>query len=343
MSVRLACRALVRFAVPLALLVAAACAVPEGVVEGAFHVSSTPGRVRVTGWALDPDVAAPIQVHVLVSGRMAGAGTAGLARPDLARDGVVPSIGYDLTVPATAGNHQVCVYGIDDSSGPDTLLGCRDIRVGVAIGPVDPRYRASLLTSAADRQETIAVTVAGSSTSLSAAAGNQDGNIRFVFVDAAGPVLADQQTCATWSDQTGHFNQQGVALRVSDDGPTRAITVSKNVWGGVADVFNVHLWDTSQAGGGIRYLAGESLGAALHVDGQLAPLPWRICARVVGRVLSFKVWPAGQSEPSWTNPTYSRSLQLPADAPATGRPGWYGAHLYEGAHITYTDMSSGPA
>jgi hypothetical protein len=343
MSLRFACRHLARLAVPLVLLVAAACAMPEGVIEGAFHVSSAPGHVRVTGWALDPDVAAPIRIHVYVSGRMAGMGTAGLARPDLARNGVVPFIGYDMTVQASAGNHQVCAYGIDDGSGPSALLGCREIRVGVVAVPVDPRYRASLLTSSPDREDTVAITVSGPSTVLSAAAGNRDGNIRVVFVDAAGPVLADQQTCATWSDQTGPFNQQGVALRVSDDGPTRAITVTKNVWGGVSDIFNVHIWDTSQPTGGIRYLGGESLGPALHVNGQLAPLPWRICAKAVGRVVSFKVWPANQAEPAWTDPIHSRSMQLPADAPVTGRPGWYGAHLYEGAHITYTDMSSGPA
>jgi hypothetical protein len=343
MSFRLACRHLVRFAVPLVLLAAAACAAPQGVIEGAFHVSSAPGHVRVVGWALDPDLAAPIQVHVYVSGRMAGMGTAGLARPDLARNGVVPSVGYDLTVQASDGNHQVCVYGIDDASGPSTLLGCRDIRVGVAIGPVDPRYQASLLTSSPDRRDILAITVSGASTIVSAAAGNQDGNIRVVFVDATAPVIADQLTCATWSDQTGHQNQQGVALRVSNDGPTRAITVTKNVWGGVSDVFNVHLWDSSQPTGGIRLLGSESLGPALHVDGRLAPLPWRMCAKVVGSVVSFKVWPANQSEPEWGNPTFSRSTQLPAGAPAAGRPGWYGAHLYEGAHITYTDMSSGPA
>jgi hypothetical protein len=36
-------------------------------------------------------------------------------------------------------------------------------------------------------------------------------------------------------------------------------------------------------------------------------------------------------------------MALPADAPKTGRPGWYGGHLYDGGHVTYTDLSSGPA
>jgi hypothetical protein len=317
---------------------------PQGAVDGAFDATSTPGRVRVVGWALDADVATPIQVHVHVGGRFAGAGRADLARPDLARPGdVIPTIGYDLTVEASAGNHQVCVYGVDDSSGPNALVGCRDVRVGAAVLAVDLRYEASVLTFGAGRQETNTISVSGDSTVLSAPAGNTDGNIRFVFVDTAGEVSADQQTCATWSDQSKPVNQQGMALRVSSDGPTRAITVTKNVWGGVSDVFNVHTWDTSLPAGGVRFLGGVSLASALKVDGQLVPLPWRVCARVVGDLLSFKAWPAGRSEPAWGDQTYSRTMRLPADAPKTGRPGWYGGHLYDGGHITYTDLGSGAA
>jgi hypothetical protein len=342
-DIRSALRWCVRLAAVLAVLAAASCE-PQGAVEGAFDVSSTPGRIRVVGWALDPDVATPIPVHVYVSGRLAGSGRTGLVRPDLAEGGgESPTIGYDLTVAAATGHHEVCVYAIDDSPGPNALLGCRHVRVGGAVLPVDVRYEASLLTSGAGSDETNAISVSGASTVLSAAPGNTDGNIRFVFVETDGPRLADQQTCATWSDQSGPFNQQGVALRVSTDGPTRAITVTKNVWGDISDVFNVHLWDTSQPGGGLRLLGNPSLASALTVNGQLMPLPWRICARVVGDVLSFKVWPAGRSEPAWGDPTYSRTMQLPADAPKDGRPGWYGGHLYAGSRMTYTDLSAGPA
>ena len=97
---------------------------PVGYLDTA---SAGSGSLRVAGWTLDPDTAGSIPVHVYVDGRFAGVTVASTSRPDV--DGAFPGYGanhgYDLTVPATPGSHQVCVYAIDSGGGPNPLLGCR--------------------------------------------------------------------------------------------------------------------------------------------------------------------------------------------------------------------------
>ena len=89
------------------------------------------GSVSVAGWAIDPDTAGPIAVHVYVdtSGTVT---TASNLRPDLAV--AFPAYGgghgFALTVAATRGAHQVCAYAINNLAGAaNTLLGCRQLIV----------------------------------------------------------------------------------------------------------------------------------------------------------------------------------------------------------------------
>lgn len=101
---------------------------PVGVIEMAG--AAGPGQIVVSGWAFDPDTAAPVDVHVYVDGVGAGATTASHARPDVAagyRRG--PEAGYSVTVPVRGGNQTVCVYAIDASGGLNSLLGCRAVTV----------------------------------------------------------------------------------------------------------------------------------------------------------------------------------------------------------------------
>jgi hypothetical protein len=97
---------------------------PTGVVEA---VVGGPSSVRVAGWALDPDTAEPIPVHVYVNNALVGAGLAAGDRPDVAAAfAVAPTRGFDLTVRATPGSHTVCAYAINNLAGAsNTLLGCR--------------------------------------------------------------------------------------------------------------------------------------------------------------------------------------------------------------------------
>jgi hypothetical protein len=104
-------------------------------------VTTGRGTVRVGGWVLDPDRPDATAVHVYVGGRLAGTALANGTRPDVGaaypRSG--PAHGFDVTVPAPAGRHEVCVYGIDLGGSPNGLVGCRTAVVadGRPFGHVD--------------------------------------------------------------------------------------------------------------------------------------------------------------------------------------------------------------
>ena len=82
-------------------------------------------RIRVGGWGMDPNDTHPIGIHVYVDGTFAGAGTANRSRPDV--DAVFhrgPTFGYDFTVPAKAGTHQVVRTGSTPALAGTTGVGC---------------------------------------------------------------------------------------------------------------------------------------------------------------------------------------------------------------------------
>lgn len=115
--------------------------VPTGPPFGSLDVvDAGVGTVSVAGWAIDPDTAGPIQVHIYVG----SAGTAFVAdqgRADVGR--VYPSYGsghgFSATLAAGAGSHQVCAYAINVANGSNVLLGCRVVTVagGQPFGVVD--------------------------------------------------------------------------------------------------------------------------------------------------------------------------------------------------------------
>ncbi|HUP74419.1 MAG TPA: S8 family serine peptidase [Acidimicrobiales bacterium] len=101
---------------------------PTGAPFGALDaVRTTASGVIVSGWAIDPDASAPIQVHVYADGRLVRGASTGSARADV--NAAYPQFpsdhGYDVTIELDAGPHVVCVYGINVGPGPNALLGCR--------------------------------------------------------------------------------------------------------------------------------------------------------------------------------------------------------------------------
>lgn len=95
--------------------------------------------VRVTGWAIDPDTAAPDVVSVTVDGAATGV-LASAPRADIAAlfAGYGPAHGFNATVPASPGSHHVCVYGMNVAGGgSNTLLGCQTAVVGSPFGSVE--------------------------------------------------------------------------------------------------------------------------------------------------------------------------------------------------------------
>lgn len=102
--------------------------VPFGALEA---ITVGAGSVTAIGWAIDPDTSAPIAVHVYVDAT-GTASTANAGRPDVANayPNSGPNHGFAVTVPASAGSHNVCVYAINDGAGGNVLLGCRSVSVG---------------------------------------------------------------------------------------------------------------------------------------------------------------------------------------------------------------------
>ncbi|WP_426623244.1 hypothetical protein ACPPVW_11430 [Leifsonia sp. McL0607] len=111
---------------------------PFGNVE---QITGSPGKVQVSGWALDPDSSSPITVHVYV-GAVGTPMQADLSRADVAAayPGLGDQHGFTATVPVTqTGPQQVCVYAINVGRGGNTVLGCQTVTLygGSPIGAME--------------------------------------------------------------------------------------------------------------------------------------------------------------------------------------------------------------
>jgi hypothetical protein len=105
---------------------------PRGTLAALRQV---PGGIRITGWTLDPDTSASIKAYFRLDGRPTRWAAANVNRPDVARSypGAGPLHGFDMTVSAPAGTHQVCAYGHNVVAGSrDTSLGCHTIKLDFA-------------------------------------------------------------------------------------------------------------------------------------------------------------------------------------------------------------------
>lgn len=101
---------------------------PIGNFENATRL---PGAIAVQGWAIDPDTAGPVSVHVYVDGIWDGQTTANTNRPDVGGSypNYGPNHGYFTYVPAGPGLHLVCIYAINQGTGTaNPQLGCSYVR-----------------------------------------------------------------------------------------------------------------------------------------------------------------------------------------------------------------------
>ncbi len=92
-----------------------------------------PDTIAVSGWAIDPDTAAPITVNLYVDGHFTTGLTANVDRPDVGL--VHPTFGrahgFTASLATTAGTHVVCAYAINVDAGTvNTPLGCRTDAIG---------------------------------------------------------------------------------------------------------------------------------------------------------------------------------------------------------------------
>jgi hypothetical protein len=102
---------------------------PGGNPFGALdEVTTAPGRVRASGWAIDPDTTGPIPVHLAVDDAVTATSSSG-PRPDVAAafPGYGTGHGYVIERPGLApGPHRVCTFAINWGTGTaNALLGCR--------------------------------------------------------------------------------------------------------------------------------------------------------------------------------------------------------------------------
>jgi hypothetical protein len=100
---------------------------PVGNLES---VVRTAGVAQITGWAVDPDTADPVAVHVYVDGAWGGAYSASQSRPDVgaAYPGYGSGHGISVQVPVPTSPANVCVYLINAGPGStNPLLGCRRV------------------------------------------------------------------------------------------------------------------------------------------------------------------------------------------------------------------------
>jgi hypothetical protein len=87
--------------------------------------------VRVTGWASDPSVNAPIDVIVTIDGTVVSTATASLTRAG------VGNRGFDIAVPASPTSVQVCVTAVNVGRGSDANIGCRPFPYSTGVTPYD--------------------------------------------------------------------------------------------------------------------------------------------------------------------------------------------------------------
>lgn len=96
--------------------------------------------VAVRGWAIDPTTTAAAQVHVYVDGA-ASRITANTTRADVgaAYPKWGANHGFDSTVTASPGSHNVCVYAVSVDGARNSTLGCKTVTVAKAspFGSVD--------------------------------------------------------------------------------------------------------------------------------------------------------------------------------------------------------------
>lgn len=88
--------------------------------------------LALSGWAIDPDTADSVDVHLYVNGSPAASATASGVREDVARahPGYGSNHGFGISIPIASGTHNVCAYAIDKvHPHQNTSLGCRRISV----------------------------------------------------------------------------------------------------------------------------------------------------------------------------------------------------------------------
>lgn len=215
-------------------------------------ISTTPTSISVRGWALDPDTTASIGVHVYVDGKAATAVTANRSRPDVGRvHGRGDAHGFDVTVPATGGSRQVCLYLINQPAGANPVLTCRTVQVGnvpqgsldaLTVGPGSVTVRGWALDADTTAPIGVHVYVDGRAAGALTANGHRpDVGRKFGLGDAHGfsgtfPVADGAHRVCLYLINTPNGSNPALACRdvtVRNAAPFGSIDVARGTAGGV--------------------------------------------------------------------------------------------------------------
>ena len=108
---------------------------------GATSLDVGPGNVHLTGWVIDPDTVDPVRVDAYLDGVGLASFQADASRPDVGAvyPAAGPDHGIDQTWQVPAGDHTLCVYGINVGAGSNTLLKCYTFTIagGPPIGGIN--------------------------------------------------------------------------------------------------------------------------------------------------------------------------------------------------------------
>lgn len=221
-------------------------------------------------------------------------------------------------------------------------------------GAWDPAFDVATLTAAAPGDSySLTYHKPSDAVTVTAPATNTSEEGRGVFWPAGQTPMLNGESCARWNGENPSYPsdpgalpvQEGAALRVrtNPDGSRDAITVTKNIWLGAIWIFNEHTWDTNQKPPVFTPIGQVNLQAAFDPSGDAtkpSPLPWDLCAKVVGSTLSFVAWLDNGPRPAYGDPTHGGSVQVPAAYIYPGQVGWYIGHLHPGQTAVFDHRSA---
>jgi len=97
----------------------------------ALDITAGVDGIRIGGWAFDPDSKDPIEVRAYVDGNQVFSTIADLPHPWVAATFGLASdkTGFNQSVSASSGVHNVCVWAINVPAGPSALAGCKTVSV----------------------------------------------------------------------------------------------------------------------------------------------------------------------------------------------------------------------
>lgn len=182
-------------------------------------------------------------------------------------------------------------------------------------------------------------------TTVRAAAGESDLNIRTVFWDPHTPYRADHEVCMIWENPATTlarpFPQPGLALRITpsgSNGGVRAVTVTQNVFNNAIWFAWVNTWDTSVRAAPDP-VAHFDLFPIVNIDSQTMHSPWHVCGRISGDRVALKVWLDDDGpEPSWNDRGHVFTTRLPAGWDTPGYAGGYIGHLHPDGVASFSDI-----